>query len=160
MINSNNLHLNIISPKTLTMIEQLYNEDNKAILIDLEYDDEDNKCDIEDDSTTKLSSHEDYITIKKMLNRQWTSITLDDINTLRVLDIHAMCEENKFRCHIPCTSRKYYKAKITIVDTRYNIPHVTILLYRNEFDVCYDEFEDSYHTTEDGSELTRILQRS
>lgn len=136
------------------MREQLYNKEEKTSLLELVYNVERNH------SISKLSFHEMYPSIKKVLDRQWTLITLDDMYVLNEEDINAYTMYkgvntlNKFEVDAPYIRNKHYNAKITIVDTRYDISHITVILYGNEFDVCYNdnyEFKDNYSTTEDGS---------
>ena len=98
------------------------------------------------DEVVKLSSHKHYPSIKKILDRDWKSITTYDLNILRELEeLYAYTSSkdgiimDKFECEHECI--KITDVNITILSTWFSV-------------YCYDDAKDYYYdTTEDGSEL-------
>ena len=108
-----------------------------------------------------LSSHKSYSSIKKMLNRDWESITLDDINTLRALDINAYTMLKGKQANIVGYVNEFISEYNTITmyqaTTNHTDENIIVGFSNNGFVVIYRGYEDdtseSYQTSKNGSKM-------
>ena len=148
---------------------QLFNEEEYTSLIDYVICNDERRDNSSDDNDPEnespsinnmvlLKDHEYYSSIKKMLNRQWTSITLYDIDILVRLEmIYAYtrfrsCIIDRFECN---GGFKYNEDEHRIdIYSECNNEHIVIRLYDSWFMITDVNYESNiYNTDEYGSEL-------
>lgn len=133
--------------------QHLHNEEEKTSLIDLVYRN--------DNTTIKLSTHESYTSIKKMLRQDWESITLDDINLLQGLNINAYTSFRGKQCNVRDHVNKFIaednRIMIHQLNTDYEDEDILVRFKYNGFTVIYRNDNDtpdmSYRTSKNRSRM-------